>query len=246
MNKKTIFICGTYDLIKLIGETVINTSKKVYLISCDDPVENTFMENDIHNFKNQSECEKFILDNIDDDSFLISCYWPWKFSKKIVNKFKFNSINFHPSPLPMDKGWYPHVHQIRKNEISGVTLHIVDEKLDKGDIWVQNIFKLPQLINAGEAHDLLKKEIVKLFTDNWIDILEERIKPTKQKNAGNFYSKFELDTPELIELKEGSNEDTLLRLLCSRNLKNNSFIKVKIGDDEKFVHINFSEDGNLS
>ena len=57
--------------------------------------------------------------------------------KKIVNKFQKHSLNFHPSPLPKDRGWYPHVHQIRNNNDSGVTLHVIDEKLDSGEIWKQ-------------------------------------------------------------------------------------------------------------
>ena len=245
MDNKTIFICGSYDLIKLIGETVVNTSKKVYLVSSDIPDEETFMKINIHHVKNQTECEEFILSNFDEDSFLISAYWPWKFTKELVKKFNSNSLNFHPSPLPSDRGWYPHVHQIRKNDISGVTLHIADEKLDQGDIWVQNIFELPPLINAGEAHDILKIEIVKLFKENWENILNSKITPIKQSEGGNFYSKLALDTPEGIEIHEGSSEDIFLRLLSSRNLKNNSFIKIKIGNIEKFVHINFSEEGNL-
>ena len=117
--------------------------------------------------------------------------------------------------------------------------------VDKGDIWVQKHFKLPYPITSGVAHEILREEIVKIFNDNWNKILVSKIKPKKQKKGGNFYSKFELDTPEKIKIKKGSSEDSLLRKIASRNFRKKSFIKIQIGNNEKFVHLEFSDDGIL-
>lgn len=245
MDNKTIFVCATYDLIQLIGDSVINSSKKVYFISWDKPVKSTYKKIKIHKVENQIECEDFIIKKSkSSNDFLVSSYWPWKFSKEIVTKFNNNSVNFHPSPLPKDRGWFPHVHQIREDRNSGVTLHVIDEKLDKGDIWVQKNIKLPYPITSGVAHEILKKEIVKIFKENWNKILKSKIKPYKQKKGGNFYSKYALDTPEVIKIKKGSSEDLLLRKIASRNFLNKSFIKIQIGNKEKFVHLEFSDDGS--
>tara|TARA_B100001029_G_scaffold177363_1_gene181933 strand:+ start:761 stop:1513 length:753 start_codon:yes stop_codon:yes gene_type:complete len=246
MDNRTIFVCGTYDLIQLIGDSVINSSKKVIFISWDKPKKSTYKKIKIYKVENQKECEDFIIKKSKSrDDFLVSSYWPWKFSKEIVGKFNNNSVNFHPSPLPNDRGWFPHVHQIRKDRNSGVTLHVIDEKLDKGDIWVQKIVKLPYPITSGVAHDILKKEIVQIFNENWNKILKSKIKPKKQKKGGNFYSKYELDTPEIVKIKKGSSEDFLLRKIASRNFWNKSFIKIQIGNKQKFVHLEFSDDGKL-
>ena len=43
----------------------------------------------------------------------------------------------------------------------------MDEKLDTGDIWVQKSIELPYPLTSGEAHNLLKNEIVDLFKRNW-------------------------------------------------------------------------------
>ncbi len=247
MDNRTIFVCGTYDLIQLIGDSVINSSKKVIFISWDEPIKSTYKKIKIHNVENQKQCEDFIMEKSKNkDDFLVSSYWPWKFSKKIVDKFNKNSVNFHPAPLPKDRGWYPHIHQIRKDEKSGVTLHVIDEKLDTGDIWVQKIFKLPFPLTSGVAHDILKKEIVQIFNDNWNKILTSKIKPKKQKKGGNFYSKYDLETPEKVKIENGSKEDILIRKIASRNFWEKSFIKIQIDkDNEKYVHIYFSNDGKL-
>ena len=180
MDNRTIFVCGTYDLIQLIGDSVIKSSKKVIFISWDIPIKSTYKKIKIYKVGNQKECEELIIKKSkSSDDFLVSSYWPWKFSQEIVAKFNNNSVNFHPSPLPKDRGWFPHVHQIRKDQNSGVTLHVIDEKLDNSDIWVQKIIKLPYPINSGVAHDILKKEIVKIFNDNWSKILTSKIKPKK-------------------------------------------------------------------
>lgn len=247
MVNQKIFVCGSYNLITLIGSSILKTSKNVIFLSCDKPIKTTFQRRKIIYVENQQKCEEIIIQkSTNTDDFLVSSYWPWKFSEKIVNKFNQKSLNFHPSPLPRDRGWFPHVHQIRNNEISGVTLHVIDEKLDKGKIWVQKRFKLPYPLTSGDAHNILKKEIVYLFNENWQNIYKSNIKPTPQKKNGNFYSKFALDTPERINIKKGSSEDVLLRRISSRNFNSQSFIKIKIDKNtEKYIHIQFSDNGKL-
>ena len=236
MKETKVFICGTSEIIDLITPAITNHEKLDKII--------TFTPNEIGN---QEECENLILKyDSNNNDFLISAYWPWKFSDKIVGRFLNNSINFHPSPLPKDRGWYPHVHQIRNKTLSGVTLHILENELDVGPIWSQKEIQLPFPITAGGAHDLLKEEIVTLFNDNWSLIRENKIKPIKQSGDGNFYSKFELETPEIIEILENSQEESFLRILSSRNINKKSFIKIKDKDgNERYVHIIYSDDGEL-
>ncbi len=236
MKESKIFICGTSEIIDLIIPIVKKHQALGEII--------TFTPDEL---SNQEECESLILKHdSNNEDFLISAYWPWKFSNKIVERFSNNSINFHPSPLPKDRGWYPHVHQIRNKTKSGVTLHVLEDELDVGSIWAQKEIQLPFPITAGEAHNMLKKEIITLFKNNWSLIREKKIKPTKQNGKGNFYSKFRLDTPEIIELKENSKEEKLLRILSSRNIDKKSFIKIKdYESSERYIHIIYSEDGEL-
>lgn len=53
----------------------------------------------------------------------------------------FPMVNFHPSPLPLGRGAWPMPWIILKEiAVGGVTLHKITEKLDAGDILLQEIF----------------------------------------------------------------------------------------------------------
>ena len=83
------------EVAKMAGltQSVINSSKKVIFISWDEPIKSTYKKIKIHNVENQKQCEDFIMEKSKSkDDFLVSSYWPWKFSKKIVDKFNKNSI----------------------------------------------------------------------------------------------------------------------------------------------------------
>ena len=243
MIDRKIIVCGSNLLLSRIIPFLEEVeSCKLILISSDKKQKFEFI-NDVIYVENQKQAEKIIIKEYKSDSdFLISAYWPWKFTVDIVGLFPNNTINFHPSPLPKDRGWYPHVHQIRNKTVSGVTLHKISEKLDQGEIWVQKIFELPFLVTSGQAYEILQDEIVSLFIKNWNEIRDNKIKASKQVGNSNFLSKYLIETPEILELDEHG--ENLIRLLSSRNIKDRSFIKVKGKDgQEKYVHIKFSEDG---
>ncbi len=247
MSKKieeTIFVCSSSRVLKKIIPIIEDSdNEKIIYITSDNTDE--IVDKNVNYIKNQQDAEKIINEHYkSNNDFLISAYWPWKFSKKIVDLFPSNSVNFHPSPLPNDRGWYPHVHQIRNKTQSGVTLHKISEDLDKGEILAMSYVDLKFPITSGEAYEVLLNEMVNLFKNNWKKIKNNQLKSKKQKQKGNFLSKFLLDTPEIIKIDDNSPEENLLRIIASRNLNNKSYIKISTQDgNEKFVHINFSEDG---
>ena len=69
-------------------------------------------------FKNKKQFISELLKNKQKYDFLISVYFPWLIPKKLFNRFE-NSINFHPSFLPIARGWYPHVHSNNKKTEMG-------------------------------------------------------------------------------------------------------------------------------
>ncbi len=240
----TIFVCSSSRMLKKIIPIIedSNYDKIIYITS---DIIGEIVDKNVNYVNNQQDAEKIIHKHYkSNNDFLISAYWPWKFSKKIVDLFLSNSVNFHPSPLPKDRGWYPHVHQIRNKTKSGVTLHKISEDLDKGEILAISHIDLKFPITSGEAYEVLLNEMVKLFKNNWEKIKNKELKPLKQNQKGNFLSKFLLDTPEIIEINDDSPEENILRIIASRNLNNKSYIKIRTNDGiEKFIHLNFTDDG---
>lgn len=61
-----------------------------------------------------------------------------KFPKELLEATKLGFVNSHPSLLPHYRGGNPYFHPINNNEkVTGVTLHLMDEDFDTGDIVFQ-------------------------------------------------------------------------------------------------------------
>ena len=117
--------------------------------------------------------------------------------KEILEAPKYKSINIHPSMLPRFRGPSPIQNAILSGEKeTGITIMLMDEKVDQGDILAQT--KVP--VHPDEnAEDLSRKIIplsVKLLLEtmpNWID---GKIKSRKQDDSKATYC-------QLIEREDG-------------------------------------------
>ena len=178
-------------------------------------------------------------------NFLISCYWPWLFPETSFIGYEGHTLNFHPALLPRDKGWYPHVHQIRHNLPAGVTLHQISNNADGGAIWVQENVELSFPCTAAEARNLLQQRIVQTFKSNWKAIYSQNVQPAEQVGEGNFWSKSDVDKLDQLDLTENMTVEELIRAIACRNFENRSFLKVKTSSGEKYIHMSFSENGKI-
>lgn len=176
---------------------------------------------------------------------LITCYWPWILPPESFENYTGNTVNFHPALLPNDRGWYPHVHQIKLGLDSGVTLHQLDPNADTGNIWIQKKIILDFPTTAGEARSTLQRAMVDIFKKNWERIKDKEINPIPQTGAGNFWDKVDVEKLNTLDLSENLSLENLLRLISSRNSGNRSFFYIETPSGRKFVHIRFSEDGSI-
>mgnify|MGYP001381565212 CR=1 FL=1 len=163
-NNEDTEICLLY----LTGENKTHDSKIIKLSGVKN--KNIFRGNEI--YKTEKHINFFRKKKID---FLITVYWPWILQESFFQLAK-QTINFHPSLLPMNRGWYPHVHNIIRNTRSGVTLHQISKKADEGKIWCQKEVKVNCTDTAKNLYDRLLRNIESLFKSNW----------NKIKNANGF------------------------------------------------------------
>ena len=118
MKKKILLLIGNKNVgLKVIKKLRSYSFIDIEILTCDK----SFNKKKILFLKNKKQ---FIstLKNKKKIDFLISVYWPWLIPKNLFSKFK-SSINFHPSYLPVARGFYPHAHAIIKNLKWGVSLH---------------------------------------------------------------------------------------------------------------------------
>ncbi|SDF24719.1 methionyl-tRNA formyltransferase [Methanolobus vulcani] len=97
--------------------------------------------------------------------FIIVCGYKYIIPPTIFNTPKYGTVNIHPSLLPQYRG--QHVINwaiINGEQETGITLHLMDENLDTGDILLQT--KVPILFDdtAKDLHDRLYQKASELLT----------------------------------------------------------------------------------
>ena len=124
-----------------------------------------------------------------DVDFMITVYWPYLLTPTIFKISKNGCINFHPALLPINRGWFPHVHSILDGTPTGATLHLIDEGTDTGSILVQKEVPLEFLDTSKSIYDKLQKEIILLFKENWSKIKNNELLPMPQDESKAIYHK---------------------------------------------------------
>lgn len=76
------------------------------------------------------------------DFILVAC-WPYKLSSEVCRLANKASMNLHPSLLPKYRGANPVEEQLSQRESDlGVSLHLLSDEFDSGDIVKQSSFAL--------------------------------------------------------------------------------------------------------
>jgi methionyl-tRNA formyltransferase len=155
--------------------------------------------------------------------FLISVYWPWLIKSFALSLFK-DSINFHPALLPKNRGWYPHVYNIKDETESGVSLHRIAQKADSGEIWASKVVPQKKTDTASDLYHRLQFEIVELFKETWVKIVEGTITPTAQdESIATYNPKSEIAEFDELDLDAIVKVKTLINLLRSRTFEGKGY-----------------------
>ena len=126
--------------------------------------------------------------------FLVSYGYKFILKRDVLDFFKGRAINLHISYLPWNRGYYPNFWSFVENTPKGVTVHLIDEGVDTGDILVQ---KGVDLKVDGETfrttYDKLREEMQVLFKESWLKIRDGEIEPRKQTGPGSFHFKRDIE-----------------------------------------------------
>ena len=104
------------------------------------------------------------------DFILVAC-WPYLLGTEIVNAVGKAALNLHPSLLPDYRGADPVIAQIASREINlGVSLHLLSEKFDCGDIIGQAGLKFE---TRFPGHDLIETQAARVGTRLFIQAIKD-------------------------------------------------------------------------
>ena len=218
MKKKILLLIGN----KNVGFKILKKLKSYSFLDIEILTsEKSLNKKKIIFLKNKKQ---FILrlNNKKKFDFLVSVYWPWLVPKNLFSKFK-DSINFHPSYLPVARGFYPHAHAIIKNLKWGVSLHKISDGIDKGNIWCQKEIVFNEFSSSTSLYKKGEREIVKLFNKNFIKIFTGKIKSKQQLGRATYFNKSSISKFDQLKLNKSYKLKDLIKLNNARTFKNKSF-----------------------
>lgn len=172
---------------------------------------------------------------------LICVYWPWLLSKDYFSEPKI-TINFHPALLPINRGWFPHVHSLIDGSPAGVTLHQIADGADTGNVWVQKEVRILPTETAKDIYNRLQNEIFDIFVKNWESILSGNIKPFAQDESKSIYhKKNEINELDKIDMDSSMRVADLINLLRARSFGDKGFAYFESGADKIYLNLRLSK-----
>jgi methionyl-tRNA formyltransferase len=121
-------------------------------------------------------------------NFAVSYGYRHIIKKPIIDFLNGRIINLHISYLPWNRGADPNLWSFLEETPKGVTIHYINEGLDTGDIISQKeIFFDEQYDTLRTTYEKLSQHIIRLFKDNWTDILKGKVKRIKQPAIGSYH-----------------------------------------------------------
>jgi methionyl-tRNA formyltransferase len=119
---------------------------------------------------------------------VISYNYKYMVPKDIIQFLNGRIINLHISMLPWNRGASPNFWSFIDKTPKGVTIHLINEGLDTGDILFQKeIFFNEYKESLRTSYETLHREIQCLFKKNWSDIRNWSIEPKVQINNGSIH-----------------------------------------------------------
>lgn len=182
-----------------------------------------------------------ILTELNTD-FLVSVYWPWILKPKIVASLK-DSLNFHPALLPKNRGWYPHVYNLKDGTDPGVTLHRIDLDADTGAIWASRRVNSKPTDIASDLYRRLQAEIVNLFKEVWPSIISGSIEPLEQDHSlASYNQKKDILKYDHINLDMETTPRSFINLLRARTFEGKGYAFYFDGDKKISISIALAEE----
>lgn len=163
-----------------------------------------------------------IISNYD---LIISLHCQEIFPVELVSNVR--CINIHPGYNPYNKGWYPQVFSIINGKPIGVTIHLMDEYIDNGEIICQEMISINEEDTSLEVYDKLIDLEKSLIKKNLLSLIKSDYRSYKANSDSNYNSRIDYDELKQLNLNHtGSLRDhlNLLRALSHGNYKNGYFI----------------------
>lgn len=131
--------------------------------------------------------------------------WAEKFKKDILELLP--CINFHPALLPKNRGANPYFWTIYLNQkVTGLTIHFMNEKFDKGDIILQEAITIDENETGASLKDKTTR-LARVMVKELLDLYDKKqIQPIKQNEEFASYEHQLTDKEVTINLNQSATD----------------------------------------
>jgi methionyl-tRNA formyltransferase len=170
--------------------------------------------------------------------FVVTVYWAHLLSTDAIAAGRRGSVNFHPALLPVNRGWYPHVHSIVDGSPTGVTLHVLAADADAGPIWAQREVPLEPWDTALTLYERLQSEIVDMFRETWPRIVAGEIEPMPQdESLAVYHARSEVDALDELRLDDVMRVGDVIDRLRARSFGSKGFAWYEVDGQRVYVSL---------
>ena len=126
--------------------------------------------------------------------FIISYGYRYRIAKDILDYLPGKVINLHISYLPYARGAHPVFWSIFESSITGVSIHLVDEGFDTGNILFQKEVDYSREEDTFlSIYKKMQFEIEKLFRMNWKYLRNSQNNGWPQQGESTSHNKYEIE-----------------------------------------------------
>jgi len=126
--------------------------------------------------------------------FLVSYGYRHLVRSEVLRGFPLKAINLHISLWPYARGAHPNFWSIAENAPTGVTIHLMDDGLDTGNILFQKEVYIDHNKHSfATSHKLLRLEIERLFKLNWRYIRRSECSGWRQQGNASYHRSTDIE-----------------------------------------------------
>jgi len=206
-------------------------------------------ENDVYKIAQQAgiPCAVFIsteqvCDTIDklgiEVDMGVLAWWPKIIKQPLLGTPRMGFLNTHPSLLPYNRGKHYNFWALVEQSPFGVSLNMIDENIDSGDLVAQASIPYGWEDNGETLYVKARNAMTQLFQDTYPALRNLNFHCQKQDlTLGSFHQAAELDVASRIDLDGNYQARNLLNLLRARTFTSYPSCYFSDGDDMFEVRI---------
>jgi methionyl-tRNA formyltransferase len=157
---------------------------------------------EVHGMKDPETINVFV--GYQPDVICVACFSK-RIPRAILNIPRFGCLNVHPSLLPANRGPEPLFWTFREgSQLTGVTIHLMDEGMDTGPILAQEVVDVPDGISYGQLEAQCAELGGKLLARNAWNLYNGVAVPVVQDETKSSYHGFPSDDDFVVPVSDWS------------------------------------------